>query len=83
MGLVQERPQVTFLNVSLGKLRNKKMGIEAPGYEGIITGIRLIKKTDNDGREREELRIRMADPSDKTTPNVIISGLFESINGLS
>lgn len=83
MGLVQERPQVTFLNVNLGKLRNKKKGIEAPGYEGIITGIQLIKKIDLDGRDRQELQIRMSDPTDTTNPNVIISGLFETINGVT
>lgn len=83
MGLVQERPQVTFLNVNLGKLRNKKKGIEAPGYEGIITGIRLVKKKDPEGREREELQVRMADPTDVANPNVIISGLFETVNGVT
>lgn len=83
MGLVQTRPQVTFLNVNMGKLRNKKKGIEAPGYEGIITGIQLIKKKDLDGRDREELQIRMADPTDTANPNVIISGLFESVNGVT
>lgn len=78
MGLIQERPQVTFLNVSIGKLRNVKKGIVVPGYEGIITGIRLIKGKDTEGRDKEDLQIRMADPTDEVNPNVIISGTFEA-----
>lgn len=59
MGL-QTNKEILFLNVSCGKLVNKKREVSSPGYEGRLVAIR--RKVENyEGKDNEKVELKMVD----------------------
>ena len=65
----------TFLNVSKGKLVNKKKGLEYDAYYGYFKGIRL-KPDSYKGEPKTQVQVRMMD--EKKQENVIVCFNLES-----
>lgn len=75
MGVVQ-REDLLYLSVTCGKLKNKKKGIEANAYEGVLVGIRE-REGEFEGQKTMRIEIKMKDP--KTGEVALIQATKEAL----
>ncbi len=71
--LTKQDSNLLWLNVAKGGLQDTKNNQNYNGYRGVIEGIRLFQDSFQ-GAPVTKLQLLMYDPSDPSTPRIVISG---------